>query len=65
MLKNRNSFHGYDLITTSGGPTHQSTDSEKATQRRFLKYKHALKSHPNVQVHVNCRLLFYKLNDNF
>ena len=44
---------------------HHSINSETAIQWCSIKYDPALKSHPNVKINVNYRLLFFKLNRTF
>ena len=53
---NRICCHGHDLVTTSGEPT-RIHHSETTIQWSSLRYDHALKPHPNVQVHINYRCI--------
>lgn len=56
--------HGHDLITKTEAPSpiHHIKNSSTAIQWCSLKNDHVLKLHPNVEVHINCRLLLCQQN---
>ena len=56
--------YSHELITApeESNRIHHSKNSETAIQWGSLYYDHTLKSHPDVKVHINYRLLFCQHN---